>query len=62
MGLKVYREGSEIPYIFLDELPEEEQKAFELYLFGSTAPLIEGQEDRSTAYVHDYRRFKSCYF
>jgi hypothetical protein len=62
MELKVYKQGSEISYIFIDELPIEEQEKFELWLFGSTAPLIEGQEDRSTAYVSDYRRFKSCYY
>jgi hypothetical protein len=60
--MKIYKEGSEIPYIFIDELPIEEQKAFEIWIDGSTAPLIEGQEDRNTAYIHDYRRFKSCYF
>lgn len=62
MQIKIYKEGSEIPYIFIDELPQEEQKAFEIWIDGSTAPLIEGQEHRSTAYIHDYRRFKSCYF
>jgi hypothetical protein len=62
MTNKIYTEGSEIPYIFIDELPIEEQKAFEIWIDGSTAPLIEGQEDRSTAYVSDYRRWRSCYF
>ena len=56
--LQVYIEGSEIPYIFIDELPQEEQEGFEMWLFGSTAPLIEGQEHRSTGYLSDYDRFK----
>jgi hypothetical protein len=61
MELKIYKEGSEIPYIFIDELPVEEQEKFELWLFGSTAPLI-GDGSRSTAYIGDYRRWKSCCF
>lgn len=62
MTNKIYKEGSEIPYIFIDELPIEEQEKFVLWLFGSTAPLIEGQEDRSTAYISDYRRWKNLSF
>jgi hypothetical protein len=54
---KIYREGSEIPYLFIDELTKEEQEPFELWLFGSTTPLIKGQEHRSTAYVSDYRKW-----
>ena len=53
----MYREGSEIPYLFIDELPQEEQETFALWLDGSTTPLIEGQEHRGTAYISDYRKW-----
>lgn len=46
-----------IPFIYIDELPEDEQKEFTLWLFGQTAPLIEGQEHRLTAYASDYKRW-----
>ena len=59
--MKIYTENSEIPYIFIDELPIEEREKFELWLFGSTAPLI-GDGSRSTAYIGDYRRWKNLSF
>lgn len=52
--MKKYKE---IPYLFIDELPKEEQEPFILFQFGSTAPLIEGQEHRLTAYISDYRKW-----
>jgi hypothetical protein len=55
--MKTYKESSEIPYLFIDELPTEEQEPFILFQFGSTAPLIEGNEHRLTAYISDYRRW-----
>ncbi len=48
---------NKIDYLFIDELPIEEQEEFTLFQFGSTAPLIEGQEHRLTAYISDYRRW-----
>jgi hypothetical protein len=48
---------NKIDYLFIDELPIEEQEEFILFQFGSTAPLIEGQEHRLTAYTSDYRRW-----
>lgn len=56
--MNTYIEGSEIIYIFIDELPLEEQEPFVLYLFGSTCPLI-GDGKRKTAYLRDYYRFKN---
>lgn len=56
--MRTYIEGSEIVYIFIDELPIEEQEPFVLYLFGSTCPLI-GDGERKTAYITDYYKFKN---
>ena len=55
--MRTYIEGSEIAYIFLDELPQEEQEPFMLFLFSSTCPLI-GEGKRKTAYITDYFKFK----
>ena len=55
--MKAYTEGSEITYIFIDELPIEEQQPFILFLFGCTCPLI-GDGKRKTAYITDYKTFK----
>ena len=55
--MEIYKEGSEIPYLFIDELPKEQQEEFTKWIDGSTAPLIEAQEHRLTAYVSDYRRW-----
>lgn len=57
MKIKVRKKGSEIPYIFIDELPEEQQKPFRKWLYGQTCPLIEDQPKRSAAYIHDYKNW-----
>ena len=49
---------SAVPYIFIDELPKEEQPMFQLALFGQTCPRI-GDGKRHAAYLHDYKRWKS---
>ena len=56
---KIYRtDESPFPYIFIDELPKEEQPLFQLALFGHTCPYI-GDGKRHAAYLHDYEAWKS---
>jgi len=44
-------------FIFIDELPKEEQQPFVKWLFGQTVPIVEGQENRKAAFRADYNRW-----
>ena len=43
-------------YIFMDEVPEEEEVEFEAYMRGSACPIVD--EGTRTMYAHDYERWK----
>lgn len=53
----VRKKGSDLPYIFIDEVPDKQQKPFRKWLYGQTCPLIESQPKKSAAYYHDYKRW-----
>jgi hypothetical protein len=44
-------------YLFIDQLPSDQQDEFILWLCGKTCPVIEKQEERRAAYVQDYRQW-----
>lgn len=47
-----------ISYIRLGELPPEERRALEWWLYGQSAPLIQDLEPQDAVYLQDYEQWR----